>query len=143
MGTSISVPICCPDVLAEGCTNDGRRWVSIRAADGTVSLVDPTDGSAVTVAQALDFCAPGGSTSHLNTVPVSGSQTILPANLEAWGVRAIGSGVTVNVNGSGAQPLQDNEVIESASQDDDLLSDTVVIATDATSTARVVWITRN
>ena len=42
---------CCPEPVAEGCTNTGSgRYVAIRATNGTISLVDAITGAAITQA---------------------------------------------------------------------------------------------
>jgi hypothetical protein len=142
MATNATVSTCCPFTLAEGCTTTGGRWVAIRNADGTVSIIDPTDGSAVPPANVLDFCPAGESQSHINTLAASSVFVIPAANLESWAVRARGTTVTIDINAGGANAMDDNEVITSSAQDDDLLSDTVTVTTGAGSTARISWITR-
>lgn len=143
MATESAFSPCCPFLLAEGCTNTGSRWVSLRHPDGTVTLIDPTDGSVVPPANVLDVCPPGNSQTHVNTLAVS-SVFVIPnvADLESWAVRARGAGVTIEINAGGANPMDDNEVVTSSAQDDDLLTDTVTITTDASSTARILWIER-
>lgn len=136
------ISTCCPLTLAEGCTGTGGRWVSIRNADGTVSVVDPATGAAVAPVNVLAFCPPGASQSHLTTVAAASTFVVPSANLESWSVRAIGPGVSLDVNGGGANALADNEVAESASQDDDLLTDVVTVTTLAGSTARVLYLTK-
>lgn len=143
MATEISFSPCCPFLLAEGCTTTGGRWVALRHPDGTVTVIDPTDGTTVPPANVLDFCAPGNSQSHLNTLAAS-SVFVIPnaGDLESWAVRARGTTVTIDVNGGGANAMDDNEVVTSSSQDDDLLTDTVTITTGVGSTARISWIER-
>lgn len=47
-------PICCPSVLASGCTNTGSgRYTSIRNANGTISLIDSVTGAAITQANII------------------------------------------------------------------------------------------
>ena len=133
-----SIATCCPITLAEGCDNAGGRWVSVRRPDGTIQLIDPIDGSVVPPANALAFCSGAASESHIQTVAAAATFNIPTANLESWSVRARGTGAAINVNGGGDQALDDNEVVEAASQDDDLLQDTVVV----TGPARVLWTNR-
>ena len=45
---------CCPNVIGEGCTNTGSgHYTAIRAANGTISLIDSVSGTAVTQAQII------------------------------------------------------------------------------------------
>lgn len=143
MSTQAFSVTCCPFTLAEGCTNANSRWVSIRNPNGTITLIDPTDGSTVLPANALDFCPAGQGLSHITTVAAS-SVFVIPntADLLSWSVRARGSGATLDINGGGANALDDNEVIEASAQDDDYLNDVVTITTDASTTVRVLWTER-
>jgi hypothetical protein len=143
MAVEASFSPCCPEPIAEGCTTTGTRWVSIRNPNGTISLIDPTDGTVVPPANVLDFCPAGQSQTHIQTVAAS-SVFVIPnaADLESWAVRARGTTVSIDVNGGGANLLDDNEVIQSSAQDDDIQSDTVTITTGVGSTARVIWIER-
>lgn len=144
MATEISISTCCPFTLAEGCTNTGSRWVSIRNPDGTITLINPSTGAAVPIANVLDFCPAGQGLSHVATVPINSAGFVIPnaSDLLSWSVRARGSGATINVNGGGANALDDNEVIEASAQDDDFLNDVVTITTDASTTVRVLWTER-
>lgn len=143
MSTNVSFSTCCPFQLAEGCTTTGGRWVSIRNADGTISVVDPATGAAVPPANVLAFCQQGESLSHVTTVGPNSVFVIPNTNdLESWSVRARTAGVSIDVSGGGANPMDVNEVIESEAQDDDALSDVVTITTDATGSARVLWLER-
>lgn len=144
MSTNASVSSCCPITLAEGCQVGGTaRWVSIRNADGTISVVNPATGATVAPANVLAFCPPQSSLSHFQTVGPN-SVFVIPntADLESWSVRARVAGVTVDVSGGGANALDANEVVESEAQDDDVLTDVVTITTDATGSARVLWLER-
>ena len=53
---------CCPNVVAEGCTNTGSgRYVAIRATNGTITLQDAITGAAITqanIVQCVDQVAP-------------------------------------------------------------------------------------
>lgn len=142
MSSEASFSPCCPFLLSEGCTTTGSRWVSLRNPNGTVTVVDPTDGSVVPPANVLDFCPAGNSQTRVNTLAANSVFVIPIANLESWAVRARGTTVTIDVNAGGANPMDDNEVITSSAQDDDILTDTVTITTGAGSTARISWITR-
>lgn len=45
---------CCPAVIGEGCTNTGSgRYTAIRAANGTITLIDSVSGAAVTAGQII------------------------------------------------------------------------------------------
>jgi hypothetical protein len=134
---------CCSYQIAEGCQTGGGRWVSIRNPDGTVSLIDPATGAAVLPADALAFCPPGESLTHLATVGPN-SVFVIPnaGDLESWSVRARVLGVSLEVSSGGANALDPNEVVEDHAQDDDTLTDSVSITTDATGSARVLWLQR-
>jgi hypothetical protein len=137
---------CPPVVLGEGCIAGGGRWISVRNPNGTTSLLNKITGAVVAPANALATCPASTSTSTLTTVAAN-SVLVLPntaANpIESWAVRAMGPGVTLDVNGSGAQVMDDNEVIESSAQDDERLTDTVTITTPVGVTARVLVTRRN
>lgn len=58
VGTVSVCTTCCPLVLAEGCTNTGSgRYAAMRAANGTITLVDPVSGATVTAANVVT-CPP-------------------------------------------------------------------------------------
>lgn len=136
---------CCATQIGEGCWNDGTSsgtWVSLRANDGTITIIDPTTGATVDPADIGECPRPQYSTS-INTV--ENTTFVVPGggtNLVSWAVRARTPGAQLTVGGT-TVTLDDGEVVESSTQDDTgTLQDSPTIVAGAGESVRVTWLSR-
>lgn len=136
---------CCPEVVGDGCWDDGTNsgtWISLRDPDGTVSVIDPTTGNAVDPDDIGDCPRPEYATTVRTvenasfTIPGSGT------TLVAWSVRARTAGVELTVGGT-TITMDEGEIVESSTQDDTgTLIDIPQVTAGAGESARVSWLTR-
>lgn len=143
--TFVSCDTCCPEVIGEGCWDDGTSngtWVSIRKSDGTVEVIDPTTGATVDPADVVDCPRPQYAT-FVRTV--ENATFVIPGggtNLVSWSVRARTAGVDLTVGGT-TVTMDQFETIESSTQDDTgTLIDAPTVQAAAGESARVTWLER-
>lgn len=92
---------CCPQVIGEGCTNVGSgRYTAIRAANGTISLIDSVSGAAV--APAAIITCPGDDTPRTLS-----AQARVLSNAAPWTPGADVTGTLTSLTVTGTAGLWD------------------------------------
>lgn len=92
---------CCPQVIGEGCTNTGSgRYTAVRAANGTVTLIDSVSGATVTAGNII--ACPGD-----DTVRTLSAQARVLTNAAPWTPGGDVTGTLTSLTVTGTSGLWD------------------------------------